>query len=67
MRYGAYRRDWRDASVRRLIRDVGAYREALFAVAAADRSACATHDPQTGELFPTARSRRVASAHGAHR
>jgi poly(A) polymerase len=54
MRYGAYRNDWRDASVRRLMRDAGPYRQGLFAVAAADKSACNTHDPTTGAEFPTA-------------
>ena len=67
MRYGAYRRDWREASVRRLMRDVGAYREALYLVAEADRSACATHDPATGEAFRDRRPGRTAGTYGARR
>ena len=54
MRYGSYRNDWRDGSVRRLIRDAGPQRQALFAVARADASACNSHDPVTGERFASA-------------
>lgn len=45
MRYGEYRADaWTDASVRRLIRAVGAHRRDLFVIARADIAACATTD-----------------------
>jgi poly(A) polymerase len=54
MRYGATRPDWSDAAVRRLIRDVGPYRDALFQISRADISACRTHDAESGALLPTA-------------
>jgi poly(A) polymerase len=51
MRYGAYDPAvWTDASIRRLIRTVGDYRQDLFTIARADIAACNTDDFPTADL-----------------
>lgn len=51
MRYGEYREAvWTDASVRRLIRAVGPYRDDLFTLARADIAACNTEDFPAADL-----------------
>ena len=51
MRYGSYKADeWSDKAVRRLIREVGAYREGLFTIARADIAACNPETPPVADL-----------------
>ncbi len=51
MRYGEYQPQiWTDATVRRLIRAVGAHRHDLFTIARADIAACNTKDFPTVDL-----------------
>jgi poly(A) polymerase len=51
MRYGAYDPGvWTDASIRRLIRTVGEYRQDLFTIARADIAACNTEDFPIADL-----------------
>ncbi|MBB6052961.1 HDIG domain-containing metalloprotein [Armatimonas rosea] len=59
MRYGAYKSDWTDAAVRRLIRTVDSHREALFTLAHADLAACRPDLPPQADL--RALSERMAA------